>query len=242
MPPGITLRLKPASLNAAIRKASIATGKLPAELANRAVFSIAIRARKAMPKTSPSRIAAELEESKVHELVALKSGRWSKSKKHVKSVFGGGSDAPLLALIIQSRVGKGGAYGLQQSPWKGVTRAEGAMLMLAKMRQVFGARKRSVGFFVNCARVVSGIFGNGSSPKGRGRLADGVKASGTGKASAKWWISATMPDTEGSHDALRKIAEPVWQAALDAEAASITKHAMEHSYREALRLAGFRVT
>lgn len=242
MADGIKMRLKPGSLQAAIKAASVATGKLPADLANRAAFSIAVRAKKNMPKTPVGKIEAELEASKVNELVSLKSGRWSKSKKHIKNVFGSGSGAPLLALIIQSRVGGAGAYGLQQSPWKGVTRQQGAMLMLEKMRQVFGARKRSVGFFLKCAQVVTGIFGNGAATGNRGRLADGVKATGAGKATASWWVTATIPDSEGSHDALRSIAQPVWEKAMADETESIMKKTLEKEYKAALKAVGFKVT
>jgi hypothetical protein len=127
------------------------------------------------------------------------------------------------------------------------------------------ARRSSTGFFKVCAATVKFMFkaalrnaptspasdtglgaeatpGTGNVSRNIGRLAGGQPAAdGAVSATARWWVTATEPDTKGMGAAgLRKVAEPVWQAAVDAEAASIRDYA-ERAYGETIRSEGITV-
>jgi hypothetical protein len=152
------------------------------------------------------------------------------------------------------------------SPFKGVSREAGAAAMLATMRRVFSARKSSTGFFKAAAQLVAIAFNyaiQGSSvppaiesgasgvdprkagnlTRSLGRLADVSPATGTNAAfaSASFWVTTTEPDSKGQGGrALRTVAEPVWQAAVFTEAASIQAEA-ERRYTEIIRRTGVKV-
>lgn len=119
------------------------------EVINTKAYYIARKALWFTPKADIGKIREVLGEAKAMNLVRLKSGRWSRNKKNTVSFFGRGGAtstktgrAPYLALIVQKRRGRAG----HPSPWKGLSRAAGAAAMLQVMRQVFGARLRSVAF------------------------------------------------------------------------------------------------
>lgn len=230
--------------------------KLPAELVNRAIFSIAIRARNNMPKVEPGTIREELEEVKAQELSRLKSGKFSRNKKNIRSFFGSGrSQPPFLALILNRRANPDyqGPYKLQQSPFKGVDRATGAQRMLAAMRRVFSTRLSSTGYFKTAAAAIMFLFraanrGQGPAPvdtgaggsisRRIGKIAGGRPATGN-NARATFWIAAPEPDSQSGRDAIYKIAEPIWQQAMDEEGKLILKRAIEKEYAAAARAAGF---
>jgi len=248
----VQIRLKNApQLHAALRRLSIATGKLPAQVINRAVMSIAIRAQSRMPVTGPETIRGSLEAIKTP--IVLKSGKVSKSKKTTSfsasgKATGKNAGVPLLALIIQARSNPGytGFWKRAESPWKGKDRAAGAAAMLATMRRHLSVRLSSRGFFKACAGTVKALYGRATGKAtGRlaariGKLAGGTIATGNTNAKATFWVTATRPDTKSNRDALRKIAQPVWQEALDHEAAFVLKKAAEAEYKAAARALGFR--
>lgn len=233
MPPltKISLRLKNGpELVAAMRRMSILTGTIPSAQANRACFSIAARARSRMPTTD----AAEIRK----ELAAV-------------VVPGGG---PTGAMIINSRVGSDGFWSRGSSPFKGVSREEGARKMLEEVRNMTRARVRSRGYFKVTAAVVMQVFkramgskapsaaSEGTSVSKRiGKLADGRPATGRGRAIATFWVSGTRPDDKEAKSAIFKVAEPVWQEALDHERQFLVEKANELDYKQAIRLAGLKI-
>lgn len=261
----VTMKLKNApQLSAALRRASIATGKLPAALMNRAVFSIANRAWKRMPAVADATIRSELEEYKVPVYSYSRKGKLLGKGNARQAFFGDGETVPRLALLISARANPSSRfnqltnsrYALAQSPWKGVPRAVGAQRMLAAMRKMFNARIKSRGFFRVCAGVVMFVFkrlvpaqaqagartptaATGSISKRIGKIADGTPATGTGKATARFWVSGTSAD---GNAALYRIAQPVWQEALDHEGRQVTAYAAAQEYKKELRAAGFKVT
>lgn len=265
MPPAnqVSLKLKnQAELSTALRRASIVTGKLPSALMNRAVFSISLRAYKRMPKVDPETIRAQLQEYKVPVHSYSRKGKLlGKGKAKSKSFFGDGVSAPRLALIVSARANSGSnfnkltnsRYAIHRSPWAGKNRELGAAAMLATMRKMFNNRVRSAGFFRTCAGVVMFIFKRlvpsqarggatqavGSISKRIGKIAGGTPATGTGKATARFWVSGTQAESNG---ALFHIAEPVWQEALDNEARQVTAYAAKQEYKQAMKSLGFKVT
>jgi hypothetical protein len=221
-----------AELSAALRRASIATGKLPAVLMNRAVMSIAIRARKKLKAVDGGTIRAE----------------WGKEVPYSGSGPGAGRMVPLGVLVLHSRVNaKTGIYKAQASPFAGVSQKQGRKAMKVALRKILGARLRSKGYFRACASAVMTVFraatGQAVSNLGKrstvGRLGNGKKATGTGSASATFWVSGTRPDEKKK--ALFSIAEPAWQAALNAEAQSLAAYAAAREYKNAIRAVGLKV-
>ena len=118
------------------------------------------------------------------------------------------------------------------------------------------ARKSSGGFYKFCAHVVSLMFRAGSgqqfTPEGEamagsgrvsraiGKEAGGRPARGTGSVTAMFWVRDTEPSTKGGTRGLQRVAEPVWQRALDEEAASIKAEA-EKRFANLARQSGFAV-
>ena|ERR1039457_2358076 len=152
------------------------------------------------------------------------------------------------------------------SPFKGKSRAAGAQAMLDAMRRMLSARHQSGGFFKLCADVVRKVFGpavsnrqglaeavmtgldavagSGSVSKAIGKLAGGKVATGaTDVAHASFWVTGTNPDTDGSKGgaALFAVAQPVWQKAVDDEAANNFRTAAERAYIRAALKAGIPV-
>jgi hypothetical protein len=147
---------------------------------------------------------------------------------------------------------------------QGTGRAEFWLWVQQKAERMIRARHSSSGFFRVCAKVVWFIFkdataknpvermaamtgvealpGGGNVTKNIGRLAGGIVSTGTGEmARASFWVAATEPDTKGKPGgAIYKIAQPVWQRAVDDEAASIKSYA-ESLYSQAAREAGITV-
>lgn len=245
-----------AALSDGLRRLSVATGKLPAEVINRAVMSIAIRAKGRMPVVTAARIREELQEYKVPVSSYSRKGKLlGKGKARSKSFFYSPTGVPLLALIIQARSNPKykGPWKREASPWKGVSREVGASRMLDAMRRIYNARIRSGGFFRVCAAAVMFVFRNtrrnlpgvtsgGSISSRIGKIAGGTPATGTGRAIARFWVAATQPDTQRNKEALKRVAEPVWQEALNHERDFVLRKAAEAEYKNTMRGMGFRVT
>lgn len=180
------------------------------------------------------------------------------------------ADVPLVALIISAQANPnskfnartGGRYARSAHPLAGKPFGSSAALdaMRAAVNRLIRARHSSTGFFKTCAAVVQFIFagadrgqnnfvaqpatdagaataGGGSVSKRIGVLAGGKVATAANKATASFWVTGTGADQE---DALHKIAEPVWQRALDNEGRSMQKYAAD-AYAKAVRAAGFQV-
>src|ERR1035441_9032646 len=189
----ISFRVDSTQFDQALRQYAALSKRTPAEVCNKKAYYIVRRAIWHTHKADFATMREQLGESKAMELHLIKSGkRFSRSKKNIKSFFGQGDGtqgAPLLAMIIQARAGRGG----EASPWKGGTRAAGAALMLAAMRTVWNARARSIGFIKSgwiTARELFKEFGGGGrglppnerasvvkqigAPKGGGTLASAI--------------------------------------------------------------------
>ena len=284
----ITVRLRNDEMRQSIRMLSERSRRLPSYIVNKAVTRVARAAADNMPVVTTGQMDSELNALVTPRLssrgprrgMSLKSG-----KKDIQSFgpVGAGAhpDVPLAALIIQARVIRpdvgptpgvkgynirtGFVFARTASPFRGVSRAAGAALMLDAMKRMLSARHKSGGFFRTCALVVWQIFrpaasknpivsaaamtgfdavpsGGGSLSKAIGRLAGGTVATDVGyQAHASFWVAATEPDTKGvPGGAIYRIAQPVWQRAVDDEAASIRQYA-ESLYAGAARESGFTV-
>jgi len=160
----------------------------------------------------------------------------------------------------------GGVFARAESPFKGKSRAAGATAMLEAMRRVLSARHSSTGFFKVCAKAVWLIFkdattssplrrppsdlamgsealpGSGKVSKNIGRIAGGTVATSIrDNARASFWVAATEPDTKGTPGgAIYRIAQPVWQRAVDEVSAKQMQVALE-MYSNAAAESGIRV-
>lgn len=76
-----------------------------------------------------------------------------------------------------------------------------------------------------------------------GRVAGGMPATeGSAVATARFWVSATEPDSKGMGGAgFKKVAEPVWQSAANKEATATRAYA-EKLYVQAAMKSGIKVT
>ncbi len=254
---GVSFKFDMSEMNESLRRLTVVSDKLPSELVNQKSWRIFQKATWWMKAVEKETIQQELGASAALELVKLKSGRFSRSKKNIRQFFGQGNgtgDFPLLAAIIQSRAGKGG----KPSPWKGVDRATGANRMLDEMRKVYGARQKSRGYFKACFATLRDVFkqasgklpfssassrGSGtvaSLARDRGRIADGNPAAkNSSVATASFWIVSPKHDIK---NALDKHAALILQRAIDEEASSTAQHAAEKEYRGAIAALGIKVT
>lgn len=116
-----------------------------AQIINAKAYYIAANALWNTPKASAEKIRLALGETKGMMLTKLKSGKFSRNKKNLRSFFGAGegrTKAPLLALVVQKQHRLAG----KPSPWAGKSREAGAAAMLEAMRIAFNARMRSIAF------------------------------------------------------------------------------------------------
>jgi len=261
MQPLITpsIRLKNGSeISAALRRASIVTGKIPADLANRFALSVGIRARKKLPAVDTATIRAEL--AKTAQFNRTTPGKTAPS------------EAPFIAALVQARVNPGSHFNqatnrrftLAQSPfagghfetvaghrrWDSATRTA----MRDAMRRMIAARIRARGFFRLCATIVTTIFRtSGNKTKTPvptesltsqkfsariGKIAGGTIATGNGKANAKFWVGEALSTQDNS---LFGIAGPIWNQAIADETKSLNDNTAKREYAAALKLAGFKV-
>jgi hypothetical protein len=281
----VNLRLNTAALSAAKNRVMALNPQCAAHLANKTIHFIASHAHKNMPVVIANKIAAELMASKPVKRVGklVGSGSLRRGWRFGGQTIGKHEDVPLLALIINSSVLRvsnsessqpgmsnfnrrtGMVFARESSPFRGKSRKAGAAAMLAKMKQILGARRSSSGFYKLGAAVVKFIFhknfapvrmppsdnaiadtgeataGSGTVSKAIGRVAGGTRATpNKGTARASFWVSTTEPDSKGDQRAFNRVLQPVWQRAVDAEASNTEAYA-EKLYTQALRNAGFAV-
>ena len=258
---------------------------LPDRLANAACKAISYKAFENMPEVSPSTMDAELSVA-ISLVKSKRGGGWRRGKKFQREnrVFGAlGKDkaykpeyasVPLAALIIQAQTNllsnfsarTGGVFFRERSPFKGVSRAQGAQNMLEAMRRMLAARHSSSGFFAACAKAVnmgfyllSSKFNRLKLPgeeedarpgstdinklstlinKGLARITPAANGSGR----AGFSVATTEADTKGiPGHALERIAQPVWQAAVDDEA-RFQYSKVQRAYIAAIEDAGITVS
>ena len=259
----VNINFDATELNQALAKMAVVGDKLPSELVNQKGQFIFSRAAKNMKSVQRETIQTELGASAAQVLVKLKSGRFSRAKKHVRTFFSAGdsdSEMPLLAAIIQARSKRSG----KPSPWKGVDRATGGKMMLEAMQKVYSARQKSRAYFKRCFAVareiyrrrpkeivkfdaaklfsekITEVFEVGDLMERAGKMADVTLAKkDEPRAVSTFWIKSTERDTK---DALDKYAAPVLQAAVDAEAESTFEHAAEREYKDAIKAFGIKVS
>jgi hypothetical protein len=243
MPSPVTIKFDMRELNNALGSLAVVSDKLPSELVNQKSYRVFQKSVWGMKAVEKETIQSELGASAAHVLVKLKSGKFSRSKKHIQQFFGEGAGQteglPLLAAIIQSRAGKGG----KPSPFKGKTREAGIAAMKEAMQAVFNARIRSRAFFKATFATLRDIFKGstaGNLEQAKGRIADALPArKGMAKAKAEFWLVSPKHDIK---DALDKYAAPVLQAAMDEEAGETWKHEAELEYKQAIKALGIKVS
>lgn len=268
--PPVTVTVDVTELNRALARLHVASKKSAAVLVNKKAYWICLKAIWNTPKTPAAKIASELDATKATELVRTKSGkRWSRSKTNVKAFFGSNTsrkkEAPILALILQSRVKNSGrnlgyaakppwheSRQIAQSPWKGVNRATGAARMLAAMRKMYGAKMMSRAYLASgwleaknsFQKALAGkLITEGKTPPAVGEVKRRGKPKGEstvaqpGFNARAEFINMAWSQPDGG-EALIRIGGPALQAAIDDEAGDTMRKAMEYEFKAACKEAG----
>lgn len=264
----VKMEMRNGGLNSSLRMLSQKTSRLPSYLVNKACKSIAIRAERTMPVVKPQSILQELE---VSATGITEKGNLSRAKKPRRVSIGSNSSSLGSRIVLAKfyknspfNIRTGGVFALSKPNTRG---SEAFWEYIAdKTSQMTKARRSSSGFFKVCASVVKFVFmqatarspvtnlgllrpgfeatpGTGNVSKNIGRLAGGTPAYGDRtNARASFWVAATEPDTKGTPgNAVYRIAQPVWQRAVDDESQSIRDYA-EGAYRQAAKEAGIAVS
>lgn len=279
----VNLRLRTTDLRAGLQKLASVSPRCAAYLADKACFSIANRAHKAMPKVEAAQIQAEMDATGFARNPDDKDWRATNNEQrhlttaeriviasiHPNSAFNrrtGGVFFRQKPVFSAPAPGGGGRLTSRRGYKLG---AQNRLRFFAwveeRARIMIAARKKSGGFYRLGAAVVRMIFsknyapvarppsdaggnvsnevaaGSGSVSKAIGRVAGGTRANRAGGvAKASFWVSTPEPDSKGTQQGITRVLEPVWQRAVDAEAASINAYA-EELYTQAIREAGFTV-
>jgi hypothetical protein len=256
MPGGLTFKVDLSRFTPLLWRYAALSSHTPAYVVNKKGYYVSRRAIWYTHKADPAKVREELGEHKAQMLIKTKRGRWSHSKKNIKSVFdvGAGKEgAPLLALVVQAQRKRAGLA----SPWKGKSRLAGAAAMLDELRKVSGARLRSIAFiksgFIEARDIFKRLVGGGGKsglPPSEGAAIGGPKRVGpSSKGGATpahdgWNARATLWNSaDARHDrraSLFKYAEPGLQRAIDEEMASTEKE-VEDRLRKDAKACGIRV-
>lgn len=269
MPPLVQIRmqLKNDGINRALMRLQENSSRLPDYLANKACNSISYKAWQNMPKVTPWEIDQELEVSS-HGIT--KKGRLSKAKKPRNVSVASHSSSLAQRIVLASfypkspfNVRTGGVFRRSKPGTHG--KDEFWAWVEAKAAQMTKARHSAAGFFANCANAVNKgfgiVLGKVSSAKWMpdpttGQISSNVDVNKVtkllnkglaqvtpaqnGSGRAAFSVAATEPDTKGKQEALYKIAQPVWQAAVDEEAKETFAYA-QRLYKAAAEDAGIPV-
>lgn len=156
MPNGIAIscQIDTSKLSAGLNLCQEFTKRTPAESCNTAGLEIAIGAKNRMPVVPVPRIDTEL--AVLVSPVIGKRGLPLKNKKHFTATTGTARnpDVALAILIIQARARPGSAYNvltnnryaLSASPFKGVSRAQGAAAMAVLVHEMIASRHSASAF------------------------------------------------------------------------------------------------
>lgn len=261
----VNMRLKNDDLQRSLRLLAAKSDRLPSYLANKACHWIAKRAEANMPVVPVARITAEMTavtpRSSRHHRALTTAERIVIARMHPNSAFNIRTGH---VFQLQPPPGVGGSP-TRNRRYKlgGQSQSKFFDWVEAHATRMIGARRSSSGFFKVCASVVKWMFhprqtpnrppsdlpesldaqpGSGNVSKNIGRLAGGRLARGSDlSAEASFWVTATEPDTKGvPGNAIFRVAQPIWQRAVDTEAASIRGHA-EKLYGAAIKSSGLVV-
>jgi hypothetical protein len=155
-------------------------------------------------------------------------------------------------MLLPRAAGASGMYGTARNDF--ITRINEIAIRMVK------ARHKSSAFFKACAGTIVAMFkpsisgdstvralamtgmdalpGGIGAEKSIGRLAGGTVAVDTGGgARARFWVSATEPETEGTVQpkAIFSIAQPVWQRAIAEVATGNMRHVAQKLYEEGVK-------
>lgn len=249
----VNIKFDSREIQQALKRLSFVSDHMPGELVNQKSYRIFQKCVWGMKAVKKETIERELGASAAMQLVKLKSGKYSRSKKNIQIFFGQGDSEqenfPLAAAIIQARARKSG----KSSPWAGVSRAEGAEKMLEAVRKLYAGRQKSKAYFKATFATIRDIFkrktrkrglsiGNEAvaGPDGQARIANAVPAKETGSnAVSTFWLESPKHDIK---DAIEQYAAPVLQEAMDKEADSTAEHAAELEYKQAIRAFGIKIS
>jgi hypothetical protein len=263
----LKLQLKNQDVAASIRALQEKSSKLPSFLVNRSCRKIAQRAAAAMPKVDPAMINQELE---VATFGVTKKGDLSRAKKPRKVAVESGQNSFASWIVLASfypnskfNLRTGGVFQRTKPNTSGT--AAFWQAIADNVSRMVKARRSSTGFYRLCAQVVFWMFsaatdknplireaaltgfdalpGTGNVSKNIGKLAGGTVASGIrDDARASFWVTATEPDTKGNATpkGIYRVAQPVWQTAVDKVAAENFAEA-EAAYSQAARESGIKV-
>ena len=262
----VNMRLKGEGLGVSLKALQAKTGRLPSYLANKACYNIGRKAARAMKRVEPSVMDSELEVS-AHGITKL--GRLSKAKKPRKVSIGSGQNS-FASWIVLASFYKDSKFNITtgQIFARGKPDTHGSAAFWAWMSETVArmvkARHSSAGFYRLCAQAIELVFlgvtknppvnvprwldqgdpfepGGGNVTSKIGKVAGGAPATGVrDTARATFWVAATESDTKGGRMGLEKVAQPVWQKAVDETAAENIAFAGE-VYRVAIRETGIPV-
>ena len=267
--PFVEFRLDVSKLNSAITKLYENSSKAASDIVNRKAYWIVTRAQWKTPRVPSTQIAAELQATKVIETHYNKDGSVSKSRSKAKAVFNAGSkEAPILSLILQSRVkgsGRNRGYAakspwpeekqIPQSPWKGVNRATGAARMLEAMRKMYGMKLRSRAYLASgwieaiatlqaaMRKALLPQFTEKAPAKGKQGTARYGKPKGEAKPAQPGMNPKAMFvnaawSKEDGGEALLRIGGKALQEAVNEEARDTMDKAIELEFKNAATLSG----
>lgn len=227
----VTFRVNTREFDATLRRYKELSKRDPKKICDTKAFFIARRAVIETPKADKANIKGDL-----GRLIVKKREVVGMSLRTVKrfSRFGLEVQAPLVALMINKRRGKGrGLYGAA---------------MTEAIRALIAARLRSIAFlksgWLPAIRALVGLADTRGAPRQeRGPTEIGVPKGYAVPASQGWKAKTTIANSaEARHDdktALYKYGEPALQRAFDAETASMLDY-MERKFRETAKEAGVR--
>ena len=267
----IKMQLKNSGINAALlKRCEENTRLLPDRLANAACGGISFKAWQNMPVVSPGRMDSEVGVStygitKTGKLSMAKKPRIKVVYEHPVSFA---SKIILASFYPNSDFNRRTGNVFQRSKPATHGAAEFWNWIDAAQQRMMLARHSSSGFFAACARAVNvgfgifrGKFGNIQDKTGEDDLIHvgggsdinqvakllqkglaQITPAQNGSGRAGFSVATTEPDTKGKPGgAIYRIAQPVWQAAVDEEARFQYSKA-QAAYTEAIEAAGIHVS
>ncbi len=264
----VRFKMDASQMRYAVEQIESATGKLPSQIVNRAIFSAAIRVKKAMPVVSVSQIDSEL--GAAVQLRQKKNGKYKRSGNLISGGKMGNKvrSVPLAKLIVLARANIAGLnrksgtgsvsnfnvttnsrYAIDKSEFRNKQ-------MDAYVSRMIKTRHSSSGFFKTCAAAIMFLFkssdrgqSGGFVPPVIGDVTSGGKISArigkiAGGEVAKNGSSASASfwvsgTLADTKNALYSVAEPVWQKGIDDEARFMHSVA-ERAYSNTFKKLGFK--
>lgn len=223
-------------------------GRTEAQIVNTMAFYAARNAKDLTPFAPVGKIDTEIRVSASHYIT--KSGAVSTRKRRAFGMGDIRKDIPLVALIVNSRANpgsrvnqlEGNRYLSPQSPFKGVSREQGARLMKEAVRKLIAARHKGVKFILSgWVPAIKALYPFADKRRGgTGATASDLEYAQRGDASpateGNWKCQAIIENATGTgskagqpkfNEALIKFSAPALQRAVDIEEAGAIKYMID---------------